>query len=108
MAGADKKGHQVAGNRGAGRAGKPRKEREGENRPERTPQNKAVAEKKGGRQPPPLPLCPNGAGNACTRNQRARGLAGMGDGAARPCWRKATRPTPNGGKTRTKDARGRA
>lgn len=108
MAGADKKGQQGAGNRGAGRAGKPRKEREGGNRHDRTPQHKAVADKKGGRNAPTKPLCPNGAGNGSTRNQRARGLAGMGDGAARPCWRKATRPTPNGGKTRTKGATGRA
>ena len=49
MAVADKKGLLPAGNRGAGRAGKPRKAREGGNRPDRTPQNKAVADKKGGR-----------------------------------------------------------
>lgn len=34
MAVADKKGHQVAGDRGGGGAGKPRKEREGGNSPD--------------------------------------------------------------------------
>ena len=65
----------MTGNRGAGRAGKPRKEREGENRPERTPQNKAVADKKGGERSEPQTALRDSGGSAPPVSRARRGRA---------------------------------
>lgn len=48
MAVADKKGLQVASNRGGGGAGKPRKVREGGNSPDTATQTQSGSRKKGG------------------------------------------------------------
>ena len=78
MAGADKKGHQVANHRHGGGAGKPRKVREGGNSPAHGARAQSGSRKKRRASvASPKPLCPNGAGS---RHQRAEREGGERNG----------------------------
>lgn len=78
MAVADKKGLQMAGNRGERQGGKPRATAPRGNPLKRTPQNKAVADKKGGRPQGAPNRSPRSAGGA--RHLRAERTGGARNG----------------------------
>ena len=106
MAGADKKGHQVAGNRGGGGAGKPRKVREGGNSPDTDTQTQSGSRKKRGASvASPKPLCPNGAGSRHQRAEREGGERNGRRGGA-PLLAQSHATNPQRGQKRPKRAHG--